>query len=549
MSLPRVDRRTLLLAAGGAAGLAGQGGAWRWIEQPDPQIYRPGMADGHWLREQGAALTQQLPDETLDTGVAILGSGVAGLSCAWQLARAGFRDVVLVQGPERDGNCAAGQFGALAYPRGAHYLPLPSMESRHVRDMLHDTGVLEGDPYADAPVFDEMALVHAPEERLLKDGRWHDELLPMQGIDPALAAEHQRFHLVIHDLSQAVGRDGKKAFAIPRLLSSSDPAFVALDALTMRDWLVQNRFESPWLRWYCDYACRDDYGIGSDQASAWAGLHYFASRGGRAANADPGAVLTWPNGLGALSQKLRDRIKQHLTPLPLRELSGMAIHVQENEFGTESLIVDRASGRVVRLRARQVVLAMPLMVAARILAGAQSEFGLSAPALPTYAPWLVGNVLLEGFPREREGSPLAWDNVIYGSPALGYVVSTHQQWGLANPRQTVFTTYRSLHDMSSAEARRWLLEASPDALWQSASEDLRVAYPRGLWRHVCKVEITVRGHAMSSPRPGLLMDRTLQQARQGGRRVHFAHADLSGLSVFEEASYWGCEVAKRLLGC
>ena len=99
MSLPRVDRRTLLLAAGGAAGLAGLGGAWRWIERPDPQIYRPGMADGHWLREQGAALAQQLPDETLDTDVAILGGGVAGLSCAWQLARAGFRDVVLVQGP------------------------------------------------------------------------------------------------------------------------------------------------------------------------------------------------------------------------------------------------------------------------------------------------------------------------------------------------------------------------------------------------------------------------------------------------------------------
>lgn len=95
--------------------------------------------------------------------------------------------------------------------------------------------------------------------------------------------------------------------------------------------------------------------------------------------------------------------------------------------------------------------------------------------------------------------------------------------------------------------RAGLAEASPEALWQHASEDLRMAYPSDLMRHVREVSPTLRAHAMSSPRPGFLSEPSLTQARQGHQRVHFAHADLSGLSVFEEASYWGCEVAKRLL--
>src|SRR5437764_1276882 len=51
-----------------------------------------------------------------------------------------------------------------------------------------------------------------------------------------------------------------------------------LDQLSMADWLKDNRFDSPYLRWYIDYACRDDYGALARNTSAWAGIHYFASR-------------------------------------------------------------------------------------------------------------------------------------------------------------------------------------------------------------------------------------------------------------------------------
>ena len=47
-----------------------------------------------------------------------------------------------------------------------------------------------------------------------------------------------------------------------------------------------------------NYCCRDDYGAGIEKISAWAGVHYFASRDGRASNAPGYAVVTFPEGNG-----------------------------------------------------------------------------------------------------------------------------------------------------------------------------------------------------------------------------------------------------------
>jgi protoporphyrinogen oxidase len=532
-----MDRRRFLL---GTAALAGCGKA-PWREDPAPNILQPGMAEGHWLRD---ARSLPHPNETLDAPIVILGSGVAGLSCTWALSAAGFHDFVLVSGPEADGNAASGMMRGIPHPRGAHYLPLPSMESRHVREMLFDLGVLEEAPWSDRPRYDEAALVAAPAERMLIGGQWQEGLLP-GNVSAAEKARQQAFFDHVEHLKEARGRDGKKAFAIPRVLSSADPAFTALDDISMAQWLVRENFDVPSLRWLCDYACRDDYGMPASKVSAWAGLHYFAARGGQAANAEPGAVLTWPAGLGALTQKLRQRTAsrspQH------RTLAGFAVKVKAGERGVESWVMNPAQGRITRLTSRQVVLAMPLMVAARVLEGA-SDLGLTADALPTYAPWMVANVALEGLPRELPGAPLAWDNVIHGSVGLGYVVATHQLIRQTAPQHTVLTAYHALGDQAPAQARQWLLRASAEELMHAALSDLHSAYPGRLMRHAREIEITLRGHAMSTPLPGFLSRPRIARLQQPQGRVHFAHADLSGMSLFEEAAWWGVEVARRLSG-
>ena len=58
-------------------------------------------------------------------------------------------------------------------------------------------------------------------------------------------------------------------------------------------------------------------------------------------------------------------------------------------------------------------------------------------------------------------------------------------------------------------------------------------------KHATALEITVRGHAMATPDVGFLSRPGLLALRDADGPIVFAHADLSGLSLFEEASYWG----------
>ena len=198
---------------------------------------------------------------------------------------------------------------------------------------------------------------------------------------------------------------------------------------------------------------------------------------------------------------------------------------------------------------------MPLHVAARV--APLREFGFDPGRhLPPTASWLVSSFRLQGFPPEAPGVPLAWDNVVHGGRGLGYVVSTHQLIRQAKPAATVFTAYCPLDAAASPGAaprsltgtRRWLAEASAADLLDYATTDLRTVYGRAFWHHADAVEITVRGHAMASPRTGFLGNAGAAALRAADGRILFAHADLSGVSVFEEAAWWGTHAARKILG-
>ncbi|MEK7321355.1 MAG: NAD(P)-binding protein [Pseudomonadota bacterium] len=556
-----MDRRRFLIAAAGTAlagcsrigdeadsFLRGLG-----LREPTPVVLRPGMAEGHALRDQRG---WPEPGGELRTDVAILGSGPGGLSAAWQLSRAGHRDFIMLDGPEFGGNAAGGQFGEIGFPRGAHYLPLPSAQSTHVREMLADVGVIERDPFDARPRFDERALVHAPDERLFFDGKWQDGLLPDHDDHDA---QHTRFLTRMDALRHATGSDGRKAFAIPIAESSRDPAWTALDRQTFRQWLKAEGFTAPTLHWYADYCCRDDYGAGADAVSAWAGLHYFASRGGHASNAADGAVLTWPDGLHGMVTRLTSKIDARMNAGQPWRRAGMAVRIDETSDGVSVLCAHWPDGvtrppALFRIRARRVICAMPLHVAAHVLPLKPLGFD-PAQHLQYHAPWLVSSFHLRGFPQEAAGVPLAWDNVVHGSRGLGYVVATHQWIRQARPAHTAFTAYCPLDAESGAPAggspdavRRWLADADPAALMDLAVSDLRAVYGREFWRHADAVEITARGHAMATPVPGFLGNAGIRALRETDGRILFAHADLSGLSVFEEAAWWGTRAALRIVG-
>lgn len=524
-----------------AAALAAASGGAAWFaaaERVSTSAEYPGRKLGHWLRD-----TPALPeaDEDIHTEVLIAGSGAAGLTAAWQLKRGGLSDVLTVSGPETFGNAAAGVDGALFFPTGAHSLALPSLESHHIREMLHEFGILQGDPLAPRPQFDPRWLVPASAARLLYRGHWQAGMLPREGISAAEQAEHARFLNIVAFYRQARGSDGRRAFSVPLEGSSGDEQFLKLDQYSMRTWLQESAFSAPTLFWYLDYCCREQYGRHLDEISAWACLHSFCSREGLAANAEPGAHLAWPEGLTALMTRMatQGRLREHW-------LTGAVAQLRVNAEGVEALVVSESRGsmRTTRVRARYAVAAMPLYVLQQVFKEG-AGYGFLAPRdVPRYAPWVVSNFILEKLPGERAGAPLSWRNAIYAERGLNY---------LANPAATAsephhcFTAYHALADLEPEAARTWLERTSAEELGKAVLRDLQPAYGWRLPLCLRRIAVTVRAHAMAVPEPGFLSNPGRLALRSSGGPLYFAHSDLSGLSLFEEASWWGYRAARQIL--
>ena len=62
-----------------------------------------------------------------------------------------------------------------------------------------------------------------------------------------------------------------------------------------------------------------------------------------------------------------------------------------------------------------------------------------------------------------------------------------------------------------------------------------------------RIDVMRWGHAMISPRPNFLWNGAREEAQKPYRNVHFAHSDLSGIALFEEAFYHGLRAAREIL--
>ncbi|MDR2506665.1 MAG: NAD(P)-binding protein [Candidatus Accumulibacter sp.] len=492
---------------------------------------------GHLLRAQGLPP----PEEKHNIPVAIVGAGIGGLSAGWKLAKTGFSDFLLLELESAPGgNSRSGRNAVSEFPLAAHYLPLPTPEATATRELLSELGVLLGDPRAPRPRYDERYLCAEPQERLYYKGLWQEGLVPRPGISASGQDQYRRFFALMQHFKRR--RDGKRrAFSLPMEFSSGAADLRALDRMTMRQWMLEQKFDLPQLHWYVDYACRDDYGTSSAETSAWAGIHYFACRSGKALDAADDAVLTTPGGNGWLAEGLARAIRSTAGDCVLTDTLVFRV---EDRNGRWLIDVWRpAESRFLRIEANYLVWAAPLFLVPHVFAG-YPRLKQSGKAC-SYAPWLVANLTLSQLPEERHGMPLSWDNVLYESSGLGYVVATHQKmrrWA----GKTVLTYYRALSNLPPEQARQELLTRSREEWAEITLADLESAHPD--IRKICeRLDVTRYGHAMARPVPGSIWGAARQLFAADGKRLHFAHADVSGFSLFEEAQYRGVLAAERIL--
>jgi hypothetical protein len=526
MPLSRREVLTLLLGA--------PLGEWACRSNPQRQyrgrIVGGSKTFGHHILAQAETKGEQ-PDE--ETEIAIVGAGISGLSAAWFLERQRCtRYTVLELESLAGGTSCYGTDGIVPYPWAAHYLPVPDARNTSLRELLNEIGAFEPDERGVVAPAESM-LVRAPEERLFVANRWVPGLWPTPLCSGADRVEFQRFQRQVGDWASFRDGQGLRAFTLPIRECSPASPWLECDRLSAWDWLKREGFQSPRLYWWLEYGCRDDYGCSLKTTSAWALMLYHAARIAEPGN--PSApFLTWPEGNGRLVRHFEALVGQRLR----RNQLVCSIRPREHNV---LLDITRADGSNYRLRAGHVILAVPRFIARRILEpwrerapGWFDEF--------SYSPWMVANLHLRGRPKNT-GYALAWDNVLYDSPALGYVVATHQV--LLDDGPTILTYYMPFTDEPKT-ARARLAAGDHAGLCDAIVSDLVRAHP-DLPQLITRIDVWRWGHAMIRPTPGFIWGPGRQEASRAVGNVHFAHTDLSGVALFEEAHAHGVRAAQEVL--
>ncbi len=467
--------------------------------------------------------------------IAIVGSGVAGLSAAWRFERQGEpRYVVLELESRAGGTSCYGLDGIVPYPWAAHYLPVPDAANVHLTALLREVGALEQTRSGLWEPAEHM-LVRAPEERLFIDGRWAAGLVPRGHMRAADWDEFRRFQRQVDTWTAYRDEQGRRAFTLPLAHCSPNSPWIEADGLCAADWLERENYHSAWLRWWLEYGCRDDYGCTLQTTSTWALMLYHAARV-PVSGAPSAPFLTWPEGNGHLVRHL-----EAVAGVRIRR-QQLVVRVTQSEQTVELLVVRSDGGAPYRLRARHVVLAVPHFIARRMLGNRDKSRSEPNDSF-SYAPWLVANLHVTERPLSR-GFPICWDNVLFDSPSLGYVVATHQT--LRDDGPSILTYYFPFTEPSPRVARERLAQLDHAACCDLIMSDLTRAHP-DLSNLVTRIDVWRWGHAMIRPTPGLIWGGNLRDAREPNGRIHFANTDLSGVALFEEAHAHGIRAADAIL--
>jgi hypothetical protein len=511
------------------------------LELPPGEIVGTSDDFGHRLRD---GLRVEVPqDSWTNVPVVIVGGGVAGLSAAWRLQKSGFTDFVLIELENAPGGTSrSGSNQLISYPWGAHYIPAPMKENVALVSLLEEMGVVEGRDDDGEPLVGEQFLCRDPEERVFYKGRWYEGLYLHAGESEDDKQQLAKFSAEMDHWITWRDAKGRRAFALPVSACSDDAEVTALDRISMSDWMDQRGFLSSRLRWWVDYACRDDYGMTLEQTSAWAGLFYFCSRA-PAAKVESQSLITWPEGNGRLVRHLFEKVRANIQ---LDRAAVELIPVSENGRDRVDVITLDREGRAPRgFRAQRVIFAAPQFVARYVI----RPYRESPPphlAEFQFGSWMVANLTLKDRPKPSSPRdfPPAWDNVLYESPSLGYVVATHQRGLDRGP--TVLTYYYPLVDENPRVARTRLLETDWRGWAEVALTDLSRAH-RDIRQLVERLDVMRWGHAMIRPRTGFMWGAARRAGAKPFRGIHFAHSELSGVALFEEAFDVGLRAAGEMV--
>ncbi len=254
--------------------------------------------------------------------------------------------------------------------------------------------------------------------------------------------------------------------------------------------------------------------------------------------------MTWPDGVGHVVSYLTDYLQDHL-------ITGAAVKdIAQDKHGTKTIYQLSAKGSFgapadsYAIESKAVICALPQFVCAKVIDERRQQQPKFLNAF-TYSPWVVANIKLADIKVLAAAAPVSWDNVSQNSHSLGYVVATHQTLN-AVPGPVNITYYLPVTEIEPHTARTALFDI-PLETWRShIVKDLSAMHPT-IASSVEAIELWLWPHGMIRPTPGFITGTDRQDAEKPLGKIYFAHSDLSGMSLFEEAQYQGVQAATMAL--
>lgn len=484
---------------------------------------------GHLLR---SGIQNQTPSKFLKTKITIIGGGISGLSAGWKFKKSDFNDFLIFELENHfGGNSAFGKNEISEFPWGAHYLPLPTKESKAVIEVLEDFGAIESFTVEGNPIYKKEFLTRSPMERLWINGKWQEGIFPFEGASKEDLKQYIKFKKIIKNYQEFRDSEGKKAFAIPIRLSSQDTKILELDKISMAEFLASKNLNSKRLIWYVNYGMRDDYGGTIENVSAWAGIHYYASRTGKNGYSESEKELTWSEGNGWFVKKFIELLEPNLFK------NELLFQLEEKNSKIFLKFLNTETKQVTQVESDFAILALPRFVVKYLLPQKQKEVTSFE-----YSTWVVANLSVKEIPQ-NSGTQPSWDNVIFESDSLGYVIATHQK----QPNKSIPSVLTYYLPFCKGKDERIKIEKkSWEDLKKIIVKDLKKAHPE-IEKLVTKIDVMIWGHGMIRPKVDFIWNPEIQKLTEPIGKVYFSHSDLSGVSIFEEANYWGVLNAQKIM--
>lgn len=450
-------------------------------------------------RAPAALDAKAAPSDAGSFDAVIVGGGTAGLVAAYHLRD--FKVLLLDKEAKAGGKMRRESFNGDAYPVGAVYMGEPHGRLKTMFDAL---GL-------------KVNKITLHEHTLHKDGRRVPDWVSGDASRMPLTAESRaRFKEFQAELKR-FGDNGRITLPV----EECDPAALAeYDGVNFHDWLAA-RYGTE-VADLGDLYSRDVFGISGREVSAAAGMLYMSS--------EVFTSYTFDGGLGAAPEALAKALGR-------RARTGAFVWRVAQDAGGAT--VDFHDGRKdYRARARAVVLAVPSMVAKRVVAG------LSQPKREAMSKVRYSSYALVPMRFKK----VVWnDAFVLWTPGMYFTDLTLPEYSPATLRGAKSQALVAYIPMGEKEGRAMLLSAKDEDMVSGVLADLGKVLP-GAPAEVVETRVIRWGHAMPVPFPGYLTTvRPALAAPEG--RFFFAGVDtqLPAIEGAVNSGILAAEGARKLL--